>query len=200
MPVADEANKIGGGNGDGAAGLASAVASLVEEAGPMLFADPEQVELALGDGPRDGHRIRMAVDEVRRRGVGRPRGATNKRTGKMRDYLASRYRHPLETLAEMQAQTPELLAAQLNCTKLEAAALIKSAAAELAPYMESKMPVAVTGNLDGHMTLIMQSGPAPIDGGTLKQVGETPPVLSFAIAQEIEENQRLSASRDEVSE
>lgn len=198
--MADEANKIGGGYPDGAAGLASAVAAAVDEAGPMLFADPEQVELALGDGARDAHRIRLAVEEVRRRGVGRPRGATNKRTGKMRDYLASRYRHPLETLAEMQAQTPELLAAQLCCTKLEAAALIKSAAAELAPYMESKMPVAVTGNLDGHMTLIMQSGPAPIDRGTLESAGVVAPVLSYAISQEIEENQRLSVSRDEVSE
>jgi len=198
--VADETNKIGGGYADGAAGLASAVASAVDEAGPMLFADPHQVELALGDGPRDGHNIRTAVDEVRRRGVGRPRGATNKRTGKMRDYLASRYRHPLETLAEMQAQTPELLAAQLCCTKLEAAALIKSAAAELAPYMESKMPVAVTGNLDGHMTLIMQAGPAPIDGGTIIPANSVGPALSYVLDQETQENQRLSLSRDEVSE
>lgn len=200
-PVSDETNKIGGGNADGGAGLASALASAVEEAGPMMFADAEQVEMALGDGPRDRHHIRLAIEAVQRRGVGRPKGATNRRTGKMRDYLAARYRHPLETLASIQASQPAFLAAELGCSPLEAAQLIKSAAAELAPYMESKMPVAVTGNLDGHMTLIMSNGPQPIDGGNLvSQAASAVPTLAFAVGQEMAEEQRLSANRNGASE
>ena len=150
---------------DAASGLSSAVAAAVEEAGPLLpFADAEQVELALGDRLpeagliREGNKV-VRIDLARQAAVaqarqaGRPRGALNKRTADMRAYLLSRYAHPLEVLAQMISRPVDTLAAELECSKVEAATLVKSAAAELAPYIEGKMPVTVDVSLKGDMLL-----------------------------------------------
>lgn len=88
---------------------------------------------------------RPTRDQVERlpRGRGRPAGSANKRTAAWRDYLLGRYAHPLETLAQIQSQPVDKLAAELGCKPVEALAVIARAASELAPYLEGKMPVAV---------------------------------------------------------
>ncbi|MGF7151311.1 hypothetical protein FHS96_004974 [Sphingomonas zeicaulis] len=135
------------------AGIASAVADAVEQAGslPVRGADAEQLALL----PADRAPTKAEVDALPR-GRGRPRGAKNRATGAWRDYLASRYTHPLETLAAIQSTPADVLAAQLGCKPIEALAVIKSAAAELAPYMEGKMPVAVDLSVKGDLTLAIE--------------------------------------------
>ncbi|NYT42309.1 hypothetical protein HZY97_16170 [Sphingomonas sp. R-74633] len=146
---------------DGGTGLASAVGQAIERRGEMMFADPEQVELALeaAGGLRDLPAVKAAVVEVRK--AGRPKNSPNKRTGKIRDFLLSQHRHPLHTLAMMQDQSPDVLAAQLDCSKLEAARVIVAAAGELAPYCESRMPIGIANAGEGHMMMVLGAG-API--------------------------------------
>lgn len=134
-------------------GMAAAVADVLadsDQAGPLLPLR-EPVQLALIEEP--GRRIDRAAVEALPRGVGRPRGAKNRRTEAWRDYLTRRYAHPLETLASIQSQPVDKLAAELGCKPVEALAIIKSAAAELAPYIESKMPVGVDLGVRAGLTL-----------------------------------------------
>ena len=146
--MTDEPNKIGGGNATD--GLVSATDAAIAAAGPLLpLRDAEQLPLI--DLP--GKRLRRDQVEQLPRGRGRPVGATNRRTTAWRDYLATRYTHPLETLAVIQSQPVDKLAAELGCKPIEALAVIKSAAAELAPYMEGKMPVAIDMTMKGDMML-----------------------------------------------
>ncbi len=149
-------------------GTGAGVAAAVDEAGPLLpFRDEEQLDLIAAPGRR------LTRDQVEQlpRGRGRPRGSANKRTQAVRDYLLSRYRHPLETLAAIQAQPVDKLAAELGCKPIEAAQLIKAAAAELAPYMEGKMPVAVDLSVKGDMVLAIDGLNAIVkDGGELQSV------------------------------
>lgn len=132
----------------------AAVEAALAAAGPSLpvrGADAEQLDL-LPAGRRPTR------DDVERlpRGRGRPPGSKNRRTAAWRDYLASRYTHPLETLAAIQSTPVDVLAAQLGCKPVEALSVIKSAAAELAPYMEGKMPVAVDMTVRGDMALVIE--------------------------------------------
>lgn len=181
-------------------GLASAVDQALDRAGTMMFADPEQVELALeAAAKRDIFSVQEAVAEVRK--AGRPKGAANKRTGKIRDFLLSQHRHPLHTLAMMQEQNPDVLAAQLDCSKLEAARVIVAAAAELAPYVEGKMPVTVDFRGEGHMTLHL--GAVPVAGGD--RVGGSGPLIDVAppiafASSEMQGNQGLAPSERKASE
>ncbi|NDV87050.1 hypothetical protein GTW51_10085 [Aurantimonas aggregata] len=96
------------------------------------------------------------------KGRGRPKGASNKRTTAMRNYLLAKgYRHPMENLAAIASANPMDLAAELStpyraksgpregelveesCTPAEALAMILKANAELLPYFESKRPVEI---------------------------------------------------------
>ena len=138
-------------------GLGAAVASalavageiVADEAAPMLpLLDAGQ--LAEAGGVAGG--IARAADQARR-GPGRPRGAMNKRTAKVRDYLLSRYVHPAEALAQAYSRPVDVLAVELGCSKLEAFQAQMRAAAELLPYIESKMPVAVSGDIRGQVVM-----------------------------------------------
>lgn len=123
-------------------GTAAVVAAAVAEAEPAI----EQAEqLSLLDDPSPGQPAACADD---RQGPGRRKGAMNKRTREMAEFLGANWRHPLVTLAMLQAENPLTLAKRLNCKPVEALGVIKSAAAELAPYMASKMPVGVVVNTE----------------------------------------------------
>ncbi|MFZ4687864.1 MAG: hypothetical protein ACOYLS_01370 [Polymorphobacter sp.] len=158
----------------GGEGIASAVAQAMAEAGPM--AAPVKIEqlLPLGDAlaieaARDGRADRNAGHAVEAvRAAGRPKGATNKRTAAWRDYLLSKYAHPLEVLAQAYSRPVETLAAELGCTKLEAFTAQVKAAAELAPFIESKMPIGVAVDARGTISLVIHgadSGEA-VEGGS----------------------------------
>jgi hypothetical protein len=147
-------------------GLSSAAALAIGAAGPMVEPDEVQLFMPLADAGaieaardgvagRDPHR---AIEQVRR--AGRPKGATNKRTGVWRDYLLSRYAHPLEVLAQTYSRPVEALAAELGCSRKEAFDSQIRAAAELAPYIESKMPVAVAVDARGVIQLVINGSEA----------------------------------------
>lgn len=174
----------------------AAVEAAVAEAGPALPVRgcvAEQLDLLPADRRVTCHDI-----DALPRGRGRPRGSKNRRTEAWRDYLASRYTHPLETLAAIQSTPVDVLASQLGCRPIEALSVIKSAAAELAPYMEGKMPVAVDLTARGDFRLVL----GKIDGA-----GEAGPegarelkLLPTIVEPEFEENQGLSDSDGEPLE
>jgi hypothetical protein len=147
-------------------GIGAALGAALAQAGPLVEPEAVQAPLPLGDveaieAARDGRPDRdagQAVQLVRK--AGRPKGAMNKRTGQLRDYLLSRYAHPLEVLAQTYTRPAEVLAAELGCTKLEAFQQQVRAAAELAPYIESKMPVAVGIDARGTVQLVINGAEA----------------------------------------
>ncbi len=166
-------------------GLASAVEAAVADQGARLPLTPAE-DLDLFTDLEASRRspvqaARDAIDEARARG--RPRGSPNRRTLKWRDYLASRYAHPLEVLAQTITRTPAELAAELGCSTFEAFTLQQRAAAELAPYMESKMPVLAHVALDSGVTLLMPGLNAPLGASLadLEAMAIDPTALDFEV-------------------
>lgn len=119
----------------------------------LALADPEQLEL-LRDGQRDRDAGR-AVIEHEKRGRGRPRGSLNRRNQKFRDQILALYPHPAEALARAYSTPVDTMAAQLGCTKHEAAQIAVRAAAELLPYLEGKAPISVDIRRRNDVVLIM---------------------------------------------
>ena len=141
-------------------GLAGVVADLPASALRLPFADAEQLELIRDEQP--GRDAGAAVQAARR--GGRAPGVPNKRTAEMRAYLLRRYPHPLEALAQLYSRPVEVLAAELGCTLLEAATLAVKAAAEVAPFVEGKMPIAIDLTARSDLTLIIPGLNAPVGG------------------------------------
>lgn len=121
-----------------------------------ILEDPEQLEL-LRDQEK-GRDARAAIDVARKRGRGRPPGALNRRNAKFRDQILALAPHPALALARAYSTPLETLAAQLECTKLEAYQVAVRAAAELLPYVESKMPTAVALKQTHDVVLVMPGG------------------------------------------
>lgn len=121
-----------------------------------ILEDPEQLEL-LRDQEK-GRDARAAIDVARKRGRGRPPGALNRRNAKFRDQILALAPHPALALARAYSTPLETLAAQLECTKLEAYQVAVRAAAELLPYVESKMPTAVALKQTHDLVLVMPGG------------------------------------------
>lgn len=138
-------------------GLASAVERAIEAAPaperavqlPLMPAD--QLD-QLPTGPVD----RQAAIKAPVRG--RPPGSVNKRTAAMAEYLLARYRSPLIGLAEIFSRRVQDLAAELDCSKLDAFKLQVQAMGELAPYLHGKMPVQV--DLGGALPVLHLVPPA----------------------------------------
>lgn len=82
-------------------------------------------------------------DDAGRRGPGRPKGSTNKRTQEWGDYILSRYSSPLEVLAQTMSRPVRELADELSCSVADAFKMQILAAKELAPYLHQKMPTAI---------------------------------------------------------
>lgn len=152
-------------------GLAGIVAGAMAEAAPIV-ADAVQLPLidvgAVEAERQAGVAIGQAVENVRR--AGRPKGAINKRTGQLRDFILAQYQHPAVALAQAYSRPVDTLAAELGCSKLEAFTVQVRAAGELLPYIESKMPVAVGIDQRGTIQLVIHGAeqrPATVDGGDL---------------------------------
>jgi hypothetical protein len=122
-----------------------------------LLADPEQLELLRDQVPNRDAATAIAVAE--RRGRGRPTGSLNKRNAKFREQLLALAPHPALALARAYSTPVETLAAQLGCTKLEAAQLGIRAAAEVLPYIEGKQPISVDVRQRSDVVMIMAGGP-----------------------------------------
>lgn len=134
-----------------------------------LLDDPEQLELLRDKAPnRDAG---TAVQASRRRGRGRPRGALNKRNAKFRDQILALGPHPALALQRAYSTPVETLAAQLECSKLEAAQLGVRAASELLPYVEGKQAVKVDLRQQHDVVLIMGGAPG-VDGEELDAIAD----------------------------
>lgn len=128
------------------------------------------------------------------RGAGRPPGAKNKNTEEWRDYLLSRYRSPLEGLAQTYTLPIEEIQKMLNCTKLEAFKLQIAAMKELAPYVHQKMPQAIEMGEGGLINLVMNVLPQ-----SAAAVGNEARGAIIEVLQEPQQNQILSRADIENS-
>lgn len=144
-------------------------AELLVERDLCALADPEQLELLRDKVP--GRDAGTAVEVARRRGPGRPRGALGKRNSKFREQILAMGPHPALALQRAYSTPVEVLAAQLNCTKFEAAQLAIRAAAELLPYIEGKQPVTIDMRQQHDVVLIMGGAPG-VDGGQLDAIAD----------------------------
>lgn len=145
----------------------AAVDLAMEDAPERPAPVPEQASLPLATA--EGVAL-PPKPEAPRRGPGRPPGATNKRTQAWADYLLSRYRSPLEALAEAYSLPVHELAAYLRCKPEDAFKLQLAAAEKLAPYVHQKQPVAIDAGEGGLVQLVIEAaalanGPAPAEGG-----------------------------------
>jgi hypothetical protein len=120
-----------------------------------------------------------------KRGPGRPKGATNKRTTEWADYILARYGSPLEAMASYWARPVAVLAAELGCSAFEAARLALIAAKESAPYVHAKMPVMVDVEGLGQVNLTINThserfGGVRSDGKTIEITAEPVPTENGA--------------------
>lgn len=162
-----------------------------DEAGAMLDLSASEAHLALPDAAEmaeiaaeNGGDWGKAVIEYRRRAGagGRKPGAKNRRTADTAKYLAQFGPDPLVGMQRLASRPIDLLAAELGCSRYEAAQLQVRCMAEVAPYVHSKMAAKVPTSGAGHMTLIMQGGDGevaymPLGGG------DAEPRLAFAETQ-----------------
>jgi hypothetical protein len=88
--------------------------------------------------------VAAASDDERPK-TGRPAGSVARHTAAWRQLILTRYRSPLIAMAEAYSRPVEELAKELGCTRREAFEIQMRAAAELAPFVHSKMPIAVQG-------------------------------------------------------
>lgn len=156
----------------------------MQDAEPPPGAVTDQLPLIpAGDLPEDGEPGNLPD---RKRTRGRPPGARNKSTDDWVDYIRARYRSPLEMLAETFSRHVDDLARELGISKKDAFAFQLQAAKELAPYMHSKMPQALTIDGTADITLILEGGAPGLQAGA---PGDGAVVIDV---ESIEENQEVS--------
>ncbi|CAA7621155.1 hypothetical protein [Magnetospirillum sp. UT-4] len=187
---------------DIAKGMKTAVATVADPAAPPVEA-PQQALLPLLPADQvaelpEGTAERRAAIANAPRGRGRPPGAINKTTAAWRDYLLSRYRSPLEALAETYSRPVEDLAQQLQCKPVEAFKIQVQAAAELAPYLHGKMPVEV--NLQGSAPILQIVAPEAAMAFYQVQGGGAGPLLDMPVGEVVDgTTARASEGDDDAS-
>jgi hypothetical protein len=130
-------------------GLATAVDRLVDEQpdAPAV----EQLSLLPGAGPKDVQH-------------GRPAGAVKRSTAEMVAFILATKQHPLLFLADVYSQPLAELAREAQCTLKEAKLMQVDAAKNLAPYISSKMPIAVEVDARGEVSLVISTVPLGATG------------------------------------
>ncbi|MBT0667016.1 hypothetical protein HT136_01370 [Novosphingobium profundi] len=167
------------------AGVRTGMRMAIDEAGPLLpLRDEQQLSLLAEEAGSD--QVNFNHVGLARRGRGRPKGAGNKRREDVRSYLLSRYAHPLEVLAQMYSRPVDALAAELGCSKKEAAQVQVRAAAEVAPFVEGKMPVTVDLGVKGDFNLLIPGVNLSVeDARSVTETGAIP----FAEYDELEDGE-----------
>lgn len=176
---------------DRAIGLRAAAGALSGPAVGTPTADPpKQGELLDYDGPEGAQGPATQLLE-RRRGPGRPPGSPNKATADLRRFLLARFKHPVVALAEVYSIPTDALAAALGIEPRDALTLQIRAAAEVAPYVDSKMPakVAVTGG-DRLPTFALHLSAGGIEA--VDQAGNRLTLSALADRAKVAMDQRLS--------
>jgi hypothetical protein len=140
-------------------GRAAVVGAAVTGASARIARDAAAAEgdqLPMFEAPTRFHGPRAAAVQAaieRRSGPGRPPGAVNKSTKAMREYLLGRGINPLVALMRYALMPPDLLAAELGCSKLEAFREWRSLQDAIAPYLFGK---AAPTDEDGKAVPIFQ--------------------------------------------
>ena len=151
------------GGGDKAAGMKTALAELLMGSERLPSSDAAQVDMFAPDDFGDD--LPGSIAPIVKSGPqgGRPKGARNKSTEQLREYIARQYKHPLIVLAEMWSRTPKELAEEMGLYELkvvsygdgggshvekylatgEAARLQQQAMIAALPYLAQKMPIAI---------------------------------------------------------
>lgn len=130
-------------------GLSTALASADVGAGPIE--EPVQLSLLTAEKAEQ-------LGIVQPRGRGRPPGSLNRATEQWRDFLFANFTSPLIGMARVAAMPLDLLAAEVGCTRFEAAQLQAVARRDLAPYMHQKLPQAVELDARGVVGLVINLG------------------------------------------
>lgn len=148
--------------------------------------------------------VPMPVPAVQRSGPqgGRPKGARNKSTEQMRQYILSRYKHPLIALMEIASRSPKDLAEELGLYEYqyfegeqiaehlavgEAFKRQMEALTAALPYLAQKQPIAIEQKGNGRGMLVLgdfkmqvnnvNAGGLPLppeDGGELPVIDVSP--------------------------
>ena len=119
---------------------------------PAPFRDPDQVPMFPELEPPAAETAEAS------RGPGRPLGATNKRTGAIRDWLLAQGTHPLQTLMALQSAETLELAKKLKVPAKDLLSLLKLqilAAGKVAEYVEQRLPVSIDVTNRQEVTLII---------------------------------------------
>ncbi|MFN7027850.1 MAG: hypothetical protein ACK4PC_00625 [Sphingopyxis sp.] len=161
----------------------------------------EIVQLQLANG---GDLHKAIVEHRRLKGAGgRKAGSKNRQNLEFQRYLLQFGPQPGVTQMRFLGRSVEQLAAELGCTKLQAAQLQIRCDDNLLPYFASKMPVAVDVRHRGDVTIEFFDGAAgAIDGGDLVSEGADSDLLGglgFA-AEETAENCDFSTDDEGQSE
>lgn len=138
-----------------------------------------------------GDRAAEQLERVARtRGPGRPPGAENRSTAQFREYLLKRGVHPLEQMMRWALHTPESLASELECTKLEAMRELRALWDSLAPYFAAKVaPTDDQGRAVPQLMMVFGAGSG------VQGAHGAPPWAYL----ETEQNQRLAEPAGDVS-
>lgn len=185
-------------------GASQVIAAAVGQAAESLDrgrADPEQLGLlppTRFDGA-EAQDIRAKLEQAHfGRGGGRPKGAENRLTAQFRKYLLAHGADPLLQLVRWGSHTPETLARELGCEKLEAFDRLERVWSACAAYLHPRLaPV----NDDGQavpmfqMTVVAnaQAGIVASDQAPWLGDPEVRKQLEASLAN-IEQNQGLSDS------
>ena len=118
----------------------------------------------LGENAGQMTLVREAGRIMRERRGGRPKGVRNRRTVEFRDFLLRHGSHPLVGAMRLQAMDPielveksmEVDPSKRRMTLHEAMSLQQRARELVAPYVESKMPVAVDHSFNHLPDLIIE--------------------------------------------
>ncbi|QUM73334.1 hypothetical protein [Sphingopyxis granuli] len=152
----------------------------------------------------NGGDLHKAVQEHRRlKGEGgRKPGSKNRQNRAFQEYLLQFGPQPGVTQMRFLGRPVEQLAAELGCSKLEAAQLQIRCDDNLLPYFASKMPVAVAHRFEGDVTINFFEGGGLINGGELVPDGADGDLFSgmdFA-GEETAENRDFSDDAEGQSE
>ena len=129
------------------------------------------------------------------RSTGRPKGSPNRRTVAMREiYLRKGYAHPMLWMGEVLTRSVRELSEELACSLLEALEVQRKVAADLAPYLESKMPTQVKAG-DGEGLPVLVVGKVESAPRGLGRAAGAMAIDDDELADAIEQNQRLVEAR-----
>ena len=132
-----------------------------------------------------------------RNGPGRPAGAQNLGTKEFREYLLGRGVSPLQRIMEWSMHTPTSLAAELQCSRLEAFDRLKDLWSELAPFLHQRMPLAVEVDQRSAGMLIL----GRISADQAAEIGRRWGVSDLQLlATEVQQNQPVSQVEPDKSQ